>query len=180
MKKFIALFLALGLSLALAACGNSGVSTGSEGNSSEKKDESKEDSKEKPKDDGSKTVDASKNSTEAVGMKVSLGEMKVAADKISVGINLENTTGDALNFYPDQGQAVVGDMQLEANLFMTSGEIGGEVQGGVKQDGVIEFLAPEGKEIDVASIKEVKLLFGDVTTADFMKTKAVEFTVPVK
>lgn len=174
------LFLSLGLALALVACGNSDVSTGSEGNSTEKKEEPKENAEEKPKDDGSKTVDASKQSTEAAGMKVALGEVKVAADKISVGINLENTTSDALSFFPDQGHVVIGDMQLDANLLMTTGDIGGEVQGGVKQDGVIEFLAPDSKQIDVASVKEIKFLFGDVMTADFTQTKPVEFTVPVE
>ena len=63
---------------------------------------------------------------------------------------------------------------------MTDGSIGGEVEGGVKQDGVIQFLAPDGKEIDVKGIKEIKLKFGDVTTEDFMKNKDVSFTIPVK
>lgn len=130
--------------------------------------------------DGTKTVDASSQTVEAAGMKVSLGEIKISSDKLQVGINIENTTDGELMFYPDQGSAVIGDMQLDANMFLTDGSIGGDVQSGVKQEGVLEFLAPEGKEIDVEAIEEIRLLFGDVVTGDFMTSEAVEFTVPVQ
>ncbi len=176
LKKLLVLFLALGLTLALAACGSTeDVSTGAE-----KTKESSDSKKKSNKSDGSKKIDASNQKTEVLGMKVNLGDVKIMKDKINVGINIENTTNSVLNFYPDQGKAVIGDMQIEANLFMTDGSIGGEVEGGVKQDGVIQFLAPDGKEIDVKGIKEIKLKFGDVTTEDFMKNKDVSFTIPVK
>jgi hypothetical protein len=71
-------------------------------------------------------------------------------------------------------------MQLDANMFMTEGDIGGELQGGVKQDAVIVFTVPEGKKIDVKAITQLKLILGDVTTEDYMTSKPVEFTVPVK
>lgn len=131
-------------------------------------------------EDGTKTVDASSQTVDAAGMNVSLGEIKISSDKLEVGINLENTTDTVLMFYPDQGSAVIGDMQLDANMFLTDGSIGGEVQSGVKQEGVLEFLAPEGKEIDVEAVNEIRLLLGDVVTEDFMTTEAVEFTVPVQ
>ncbi|AYC54164.1 hypothetical protein ABES28_13305 [Bacillus licheniformis] len=176
MKKFLALFLSLGLALALAACSSTDdVSTGAD----DSKDKKTEKTEEK-KDDGSKKVDASSQKAEALGMKVNLGDIKIMKDKINVGINLENTTDKQLHFYPDQGKAIVGDMQLDANMFLTDGAVGGDVEGGVKQDGVLEFSVPEGKEIDVNSVKEVKLKFGDVTTEDFMKNQDVSFTVPVK
>jgi hypothetical protein len=112
-------------------------------------------------------------------MQVGLGEIKIAEDKISVGINLSNTTNEALTFYPDQGHLVIGDMQLDANLFMTDGEIGGEVQSGVKQQAVIIFTMEDGKKIDINKVKEIKLMFGDVVTEDYMTSKEVNFVVPV-
>ncbi|EIJ79176.1 hypothetical protein PB1_16504 [Bacillus methanolicus PB1] len=178
-KKILFVTALLSLGLVLAGCGSSDVSTGGTGNSTEKKEESNSETKEVKKDSG-KTIDATAHTTDVLGMKVALGEIKITEDKISVGMNLENTSDAALSFYPDQGQLVVGDMQLNANMFMTTGEIGGDVQGGVKQEGVIEFLAPEGKKIDVNAVKELKLLFGDITTADFMQSKPVEFVVPVQ
>ncbi|KDE23235.1 MULTISPECIES: hypothetical protein [Bacillus] len=173
MKKWFVLFMSLGLALALAACSSTDdVSTGSS--------DSKDKKTEETKDDGSKKVDASKQSAEVLGMKVNLGDVKIMKDKINVGLNIENTTDKVLTFYPDQGNAVIGSMQLSANMFLTDGEVGGEVQGGVKQEGVLEFTAPEGKEIDVDSVKEIKLNFGEVITEDFMNNKAVSITVPVK
>jgi hypothetical protein len=177
-NKFLLGTTVLSLGLILGACGSSDVNTGGSGNSTEKKQEQKADTN--TKQDSAKRVDASSQTSEALGMKVALGEIKIADDKISVGMNIQNTTDKVLHFYPDQGQMVVGDMQLDANMFMTSGKIGGDVQGGVKQDGVIEFLAPDGKKIDVTTVKEVKLIFGDVTTGDYMDNKPVEFVVPVQ
>ncbi|MGM7720567.1 hypothetical protein [Metabacillus sp. Hm71] len=178
MKKLLVLSSALSLFL-LGACGNSDVSTGGEGNSTEVKEERTE-TKEAPKEESGKTIDASAQTANVLGMKVGLGEIKIEEDKISVGINLENTTDQVLNFYPDQGSLVVGDMQIQANLFMTSGTVGGEVQSKVKQNGVIEYLVDEGKKLDINSISEVKLIFGDVTTEDYMQSEKVEITVPVK
>jgi hypothetical protein len=165
--------IVLGVVIAIATSGDDDkVSTGTKTASST--------AKESPKDDGTKKFDASNQKTDALGLKVGLGEIKITKGKIQVGINLENTTDKKLTFYPDQGSAVVGDMQLDANLFLTDGDLGGDIQAGVKQDGIIEFLAPENKEIDVKSIKQIKLIFGEVLTDDFMKSKEVDFVVPVK
>lgn len=158
-----------------AGGGEESVSTGSDSADSNSANEETE-----APADGSKTVDASSQTVDAAGMNVGLGEIKISSGKLEVGINLENTTDGELMFYPDQGSAVIGDMQLDANFFLTDGSVGGEVQSGVKQEGILEFLAPDGKEIDVESVEEIRLLFGDVVTEDFMTTEAVEFIVPVE
>ncbi|WP_019243630.1 MULTISPECIES: hypothetical protein [Bacillus] len=170
---FIALIVIF-IIIAVAGGGDSDkVSTGSDNNKNEEKET-------KTVDDGSKKVDASSQNMDAVGLKIGLGEIKITDDKILVGINIENTNSKAVSFYPDQGSAVVGNMQLDANLFLTDGDIGGDVQSGVKQEGVIEFLAPKGKNIDVKSVKEIKLELGDVNSEDFMENHKVSFTIPVQ
>lgn len=181
MKKLLSVLLIGIIAVFMAACGSSDVDTGASEPAEEKKAESAKETKakEKPVAD-EKSVDAKALSKEAIGLKVNFGEVRIAKDKISVGINLENTNAEQVSFYPDQGSVVVGDMQMDANMFMTSGDIGGDIQPGVKQDAVIEFLAPDGKEIDVASVKEIKMIFGDVTSADFMKSEPVEVVLPVK
>ncbi len=131
-------------------------------------------------DDGTKTIDASSQQVTAQGLKVGLGDVKIKENKIQVGINAQNTTDGVLQFYPDQGSAVIGDIQLDANMFLTDGDVSGDIQGGVKKEGVLEFLAPEGRTIDVNSVKEIKLILGDVTTEDFMNSEDVSFTIPVK
>lgn len=127
-----------------------------------------------------KTVDASTQVVEANGLKVGLGEIKISKDKIQVGVNVENTGANSVTFYPDQGSAVVGNMQLDANMFLTDGDVSGDIQSGVLKEGVIEYLAPEGKEIDVATLTEIKLVFGDVFDDTSFESKEVTFTVPVK
>ncbi len=159
-----------------AGGGDEKVSTGTDSGS----DTTKKEEQAPKKEDGTKTVDAKDQTKVVAGMKVGLGEIKISSNKLKVGINIENTTDGKLMFYPDQGSAVIGDMQLDANLFLTDGTIGGDVQSGVKQEGILEFLVPKGKEIDVKSIKEIKLLFGDVVTDDFMTSEPAEFVVPIQ
>lgn len=178
MKKVL-LFVVAALMLVLGACSESDVKTGGTPNSTEKKTTTTE-TKPAPKVDNSKTIDASKQVVNVVGMQVGLGQIKISEDKIEVGVNLANTTNQKLTFYPDQGHLVVGDMQLDSNMFMEQGKIGGEVEGGVKQQAVLVFPAPDGKKIDMKSVTSIKLTFGDVITADYMTNKPVEFTVPVQ
>lgn len=137
-------------------------------------------SSKKSTDDGSKKIDASKQKTDSLGLKVGLGEIKIFKDKLQVGINVENTNSSKISFYPDQGSAVIGDMQLDANMFLTDGSISGDIQSGVKKDAVLEFLVPEGKKLDVKSVKEIKLNFGEIYDEKTFDTKEITFTVPVK
>jgi hypothetical protein len=114
------------------------------------------------------------------GLTINIAEVKIEKDKISVGMNIENPTGQKLTFYPDQGSLVVGDMQLESNMFMGAGDVSGDVNAGVKKDGVIVFTAPEGKELDIPSITELKLNFGTVFNDESYATEEANIVVPVK
>ncbi len=182
MKKFlkigclglIALIVLIIVIAIFSSGGDDDVSTGTDSDSESTEEEPAE------KEDGKKIVDATDQSVSAAGMNVGLGEIEIIDRKIKVGINLENTTDNVLSFYPDQGSAVIDDMQLDANMFLTDGSVGGDVQGGVKQDGILEFLVPDGKKIDVESVKELKIMLGDVTTEDYMTSETVEFVVPVE
>lgn len=153
----------MALTLALAACGSAeNVYTGSDS----AKAESSEKEKTTESEDTSKKIDVSDQSMTAAGLKVGLGDIKILEDKIQVGINVENTNSDAVSFYPDMDSAVIGDMQVDANMVMTDGDISGDILG--------------GKTIDPASVKEIKLILGDVTSADYLTTEPVEFTVTVQ
>ncbi len=177
MKKFFkfgcgGLILLVVLIIALAMCSTDDdkPSTGSSGEKA---------ATSSSKNDGSKKVDASTQNVDASGLKVGLGEIKITKRKIQVGVNVHNTKESKVSFYPDQGSAVIGDMQLDANMFLTDGKVSGEIQGGVKKEAVLEFLAPDGKDIDVENVKEIKLMFGDVYD-EKTGTQDVTFTVPVK
>ncbi|MEQ6357486.1 hypothetical protein ABNX05_23050 [Lysinibacillus sp. M3] len=181
MKKFFkfgcgGLILLVVLIVALAMCSTDDdkPSTGSSGEKVETSSTKKETT------DGSKKVDASTQNVDALGLKVGLGEIKITKGKIQVGVNVHNTKDNKVTFYPDQGSAVIGDMQLDANLFLTDGDVSGDIQGGVKKEAVLEFLAPDGKDIDVENVKEIKLMFGNVFDDNTFESQDVTFTVPVK
>lgn len=114
------------------------------------------------------------------GLVINIAEVQITEDKIVVGMNFENPTQSKLTFYPDQGNAIIGSMQLSANMFMGSGEISGDINSKVKMDGTIEYLAPEGKTIDVKSIKEIKLDMGDVYNDSTYDAVNATIAIPVK
>lgn len=114
------------------------------------------------------------------GLNINIAEIKIEKDKVSIGMNVENPTQQKLTFYPNQGSIVIGDMQLEANMFMGTGDVSGDVDAGVKRDGVIVFTVPEGKELDIATVKEIKLNFGDVYNDSTYNSQEANITVPVK
>ncbi|SMO73571.1 hypothetical protein [Melghirimyces algeriensis] len=119
-------------------------------------------------------------STEVLGVKVNIAEVVIKPDKIEIGMNLENTNSNEVNWYPDQeGKAIIGDKQLDANMFM-GGDIGGEIAGGVKQDGVLVFPTPNNSKLDPEKIEKIKLDLGEIATHDFMKTDNVQIKVEVK
>lgn len=114
------------------------------------------------------------------GLNINIAEVKIEKDKVSIGVNIQNPTQQKLTFYPDQGSIVIGDMQLDSNMFMGTGDVSGDVNAGVKRDGVIVFTVPEGKQLDIASVKEIKLNFGDVYNDSTYKSQEADITVPVK
>lgn len=172
--KALGLTAALSLGLMAGCSDTSGVETGGS-NDVAKETAAKETA---PKDDGAKQFTAGV-AADVMGLKVNIADVKITDKEIQVGMNLENTTDGLLTFYPDQGTVVVGDMQLDANMFMGSGEVSGDINSGVKMDGVIVFTVPEGKTLDVAAIKELKFNFGDVFNENF-DTKPYSVTVPVQ
>lgn len=175
MKKIKVVSLSALVVLGLVGCSETDVATGGSGNSVEEKKEAAA-----PKKDEGKRIDATKHQADAAGLKVGLGEIKITDSKIEVGINIENTSSQVLSFYPDQGQMVIGDMQLTSNFIMNNGTVDGEIQPGVKQDAVYVYPAPDGKTLDVNAIKEIKFFFGDVTTEDYSTTDPVNFTVGIE
>ena len=78
-----------------------------------------------------------------------------------VDITLNNTTEDTLTFYPDQGSAIIGSKQVDANMFMTKGDASGEIYGGVEKEGKIKFVLRK-TGINVNEVNEITLKFGSV------------------
>lgn len=172
MKKTALIGLVGALMIVFAGCAPTDVDTGADNG---KVEADSKDSSNKANEKRFKTD----TSTEALGVKVNIVEVVIKPDRLEVGMNLENTNSQQVSFYPDQGKAIIGDKQVNANMFM-GGEIGGDIAAGVKQDGVLVFPTANDSKLDPKSIKEIKLDFGDVTSADFIKTEKATVTVKVK
>ncbi|MBX6353728.1 MAG: hypothetical protein IRZ10_10380 [Thermoflavifilum sp.] len=161
---------------ALVGCGaSSDVNTGASYNVSGQKQQTQQ----QQPSDGSKKFNANVSKT-ALGLKINVADVKISPDKVEIGVNLQNTSNHKLDFFPDQGHIVVGDMQIDANMFMGNGNAGGEIEPGAKKDAVIVFPVESGKQIDVSKVKSIKVDFGDVTDETSFDSKSVSFTIPVK
>ncbi|TCP52603.1 hypothetical protein EV586_10985 [Tumebacillus sp. BK434] len=177
MKTFVKLGIAVVVSAGLlVGCAPSDVQTGGSNDVAAKNDQTAD----KKKEDGSKKFNADV-SAEGLGMKVNIAEVKVSPTKIEVGINFQNNNQHAMSWYPDQeAKIVVGDMQLDSNMFMSSGKLGGDIEGGVKKDGVLVFPVADGKKLDVAKVTSLKLKVGKLHSPDFMQKQEIAFDIPVK
>jgi hypothetical protein len=167
MWTMMALALFFVFSLAACSADSEDVSTGSETNSSSTNNEKKSESENVKK--YSINQDFQVN-----GLNVKIGDIKVQNNKVIVGLTLKNTTNDKLSFYPDQGNVVVGSMQLDADLFGGNGDVGGDIQAGVEKSGVIEFITPDGKSLNPNDVKEVELHFGDVFNENSMNSSSFD------
>jgi len=121
------------------------------------------------------------NETSVVnGLEITIGEIQVKEKEVKVGMTVKNTTSNTLSFYPDQGSVVIGSTQLEANLFLTEGDVSGEIYAGVSKSGVVTFTVPEGKTIDIATVNEVTLHLGQIFNMDTIAAKDYDKTFNMK
>lgn len=153
-KAFYVLLIGL-LMMSLIGCGDpSGVDTGAEPGSAKSEAQS------------SATGEAKKVAINEEfiinGLKITIGEVQVEKDCILIGMTIKNESSNKLSFFPDQGCVVVGDIQLEGNLFRTEGDISGDFHPGVEKSGVAVFTVPEGKTLNPKEITEIVLHAGDV------------------
>jgi len=169
-KKLLAGVLVGLIIVTLTGCGApSGVKTGSEGTSTKAETSSKQ-------AENTKKVAVNKEFT-VNALKVVIGEVKVEEKRILVGMTLRNETNDKLTFYPDQGNVVVGNMQLDANMFMTEGKVSGDIQPGVEKSGVVVFTVPEGKTLSPKEVTSIALHLGNVFNEKSFSSKSFDVTL---
>lgn len=73
---------------------------------------------------------------------------------VTVAVEVENTSGDTINFYPDQGKLVTDTKEQKEADILFSDDVGGEFIGQVKKSGNLIFLL-DSKATDIHSIKIV-------------------------
>lgn len=100
---------------------------------------------------------------QVTSLKIKIGKIVIQKDRVIVGMTVSNPGKDTISFYPDmEGAVIIGNMQLDVNPFFTEGEVGGEIHNGVDKEGVLHFLAPEGKQLKPEEVKEIKLNLGEI------------------
>jgi hypothetical protein len=172
--KFLALFVGFAL-VATACAAPTDVKTGGSNNVTA----------DKPKATASKEQKTPQKrfnanfSKDFDGVKLNVAEIVIKPDRIEVGLNYQNSNNQKVSFFPDQGNVVVGDLQLNVDPLTDSRLTTGEVAPGVKTDGVLVFLPPTGKQLDLKKVSELKFDLGDVTPDDFSGTTKVNFTISV-
>lgn len=114
------------------------------------------------------------------GVKVNVAEIVIKEDRVEVGINYQNNRSKKINWFPDQGQLLIGDMQLNVDILTQTGLTTGEIVPGAKSEGVLTFIPPAEKKIDISKVKELKFHLGEIISEDFMSQTKVDFTIPVK
>lgn len=116
-------------------------------------------------------------------LEIIIGEIEISSSKIKVGMTVNNQGKSKLQFYPDSinRSAVIGNIQLESNSFMTEGQISGDIHPGVSKSGVIYFLVPKGKALAVNEINSIDLHLGDILDVNsFSSRKDFNVTIEVK
>lgn len=120
------------------------------------------------------------NRTEVVnGLQVEVTEIVIESDEVSVGMNLENQSSNPVSFFPDQGDLLIDNMQLEANTFATRGDVSGTIVPGGTKSGTIIFDVPGDRELAPGQITRVELFLGDVFDEETFESESFEMTIDV-
>lgn len=112
------------------------------------------------------------------GLDVTIGEIALEKGKITVGITLNNNTKETMTTYPDQGEIIIGRIQLDNNMFSDSGDLGGEIHAGVEKQGTLAFLDSQSA-VDMAAVKEIDFRLGTVYGKNFMKQQEIKWPVQI-
>ena len=171
-------FVGLLIALAIMGAETTETTTTSESDSAEESDEeakAEEDTGEESDEEEEEEADDSEELVEDITeisldlgelyevneLNIELSSIEITEDDVLVDMTLSNESENTKTFYPDQHDIIIGSKQYGANMFMTKGDVSGEIHSGVEKSGTIRFTAKDNK-IDVANIEEIELKLGGV------------------
>jgi hypothetical protein len=128
-----------------------------------------------------KTVKVNKT-VEAMGVKLTVGEIKLKQDEIQVGVSLHNTSSDTRNILLDMDTKLIvdGETQVTPNPFMGD-TLDNEMAGGIKQSAVMVFPTKDKDSLNPSKVKKLEIRFPSVSSSDFTSEKKIDpITVNVK
>ena len=186
MKKYLTLVLLLSFLLIgiLSACDDGGESESNESTTNESASETSEtNTEEEEEEEEEASIDSGfveVNETYTVnGLDIKIENIEITDDKVRVAMTIVNNSDTTKTFYPDQGFLVVGNKQVEADIFATEGDLSGDIFGGVEKSGVVIFnVADSGINFDEAS--EIVLRLGDVFDEESFNAEEFSETIAIK
>src|SRR5690606_41438045 len=149
-KLIMLLFSALLIGI-LSACDDGGEGESNESTTNESASETSEMTVNAEEEENSGFVEV--NETYNVnGLDIKIENIEITDDKVRVAMTIANNSDTTKTFYPDQGFLVVGNKQVEADIFATEGDLSGDIFGGVEKSGVVIFnVADSGINFDERS-----------------------------
>lgn len=178
MKKYLTLVLLLSFLLIgiLSACDDGGEGESNESTTNESASETSETNTEEEENSGIVEVNETYNVN---GLDITIENIEITDDKVRVAMTIANNSDTTKTFYPDQGFLVVGNKQVEADIFATEGDLSGDIFGGVEKSGVVIFnVADSGINFDEAS--EINLRLGDVFDEESFNAEEFAETIAIK
>ena len=180
MKKYLTLVLLLSFLLIgiLSACDDGREGESNESTTNESASETSETNSEEEEEENSGIVEVNKTYN-VNGLDIKIENIKITDDKVRVAMTIVNNSDTTKTFYPDQGFLVVGNKQVEADIFATEGDLSGDIFGGVEKSGVVIFnVADSGINFDEAS--EIVLRLGDVFDEESFNAEEFAETITIK
>lgn len=175
MKKMIMLLFSALLIGILSACDDGGESESNESTTNESASETSETNTEE-ENSGFVEVNETYNVN---GLDITIENIEITDDKVRVAMTIVNNSDTTKTFYPDQGFLVVGNKQVEADIFATEGDLSGDIFGGVEKSGIVIFnVADSGINFDETS--EIVLRLGDVFDEESFNAEEFAETIAIK
>jgi len=122
-------------------------------------DSNEEDDK-SSEDDSEKIIEVNEE-YEVNGLNIVIEDIEITEKDVKISMNVKNESDNTKTFYPDQGDIVIGNKQIGANMFMTDGDVSGDIHTGVEKSGTLRFL-DDDVELIPSEITEIELMLGNV------------------
>ena len=181
MKKYLTLVLLLSFLLIgiLSACDDGGEGESNESTTNESASETSEMSVNAEEEEENSGIVEVNKTYNVNGLDIKIENIEITDDKVRVAMTIANNSDTTKTFYPDQGFLVVGNKQVEADIFATEGDLSGDIFGGVEKSGVVIFnVADSGINFDEAS--EIVLRLGDVFDEESFNAEEFSETIAIK
>lgn len=96
----------------------------------------------------------------------------------ALGIEVENLTDQIVSIYPDQGVVLVGNEQVDTDLWL-SDDVGGDMNPGILKDGAVVFMLERSVPEDISTVRyQVDAAFDE--DYDDISDAGYDFTLDLK